>query len=89
MAPWVEARRPEFGPGVRERMEWARTLPPGDVAFHRDRRATIRAELTARIGPDTVFLLPTTPAPAPPGLVHLQGCAGKRGTHHMMKFTNV
>lgn len=65
MAPWIEARRPEFGPGVRERMEWARTLPPGDVAFHRDRRATIRAELRARIGPDTVFLLPTTPAPAP------------------------
>ncbi|MGX1100002.1 amidase [Amorphus sp. MBR-141] len=65
MGPWVEDRKPEFGPGVRERMQWARSLLPDDVAFHRERRETIRSQLRARIGPDTVFVLPTTPAAAP------------------------
>lgn len=65
MGSWVEESAPEFGPGVRERMQWARTLPPDDVAFHQDRRATIRSQLRARIGPDTVFVLPTSPAAAP------------------------
>tara|TARA_R110002020_G_scaffold36894_24_gene110974 strand:+ start:13068 stop:14273 length:1206 start_codon:yes stop_codon:yes gene_type:complete len=65
MAPWIEATHPAFGPGVRERIEWARALPADDIAFHRARRGSIRSELRARIGPDTVFVLPTTPASAP------------------------
>lgn len=65
MRPWVEDRDPELGPGVRERIHWARTLAQDDVAFHQKRRATLRSELRARLGPDTVFVLPTTPAGAP------------------------
>jgi len=65
MAPWVEAHNPSFGPGVKERMAWARSLGAEEIAFHQDRRATIQSQLRARIGLDTVLLVPTAPSAAP------------------------
>lgn len=63
---WIEAVRPAFGPGVRERFEWARRVS-GDVAavarawaLHGEIRAHVRA-----IAAERLLILPTVPAIAP------------------------
>lgn len=65
MAPWIEEHNPTLGPGIRERMDWARSLTEDEIAFHNDRRATIQTQLRARIGDDMVLLVPTAPSAAP------------------------
>ncbi|MDQ0315728.1 amidase [Amorphus orientalis] len=65
MSPWIEAAKPTFGPGIRERLDWAANLPQAEVDFHKQRREMIRTALLAQIGPDTVLCLPTAPDAAP------------------------
>lgn len=62
---WVDAERPDFGPGIRERFEWARSLDE-----ETERRArTVQAEATERLLMLTdggrVILVPAAPSVAP------------------------
>jgi amidase len=62
---WITRTRPRFGPGIRERFEWAARLDPGTVAAARDRHRAIRARLDELVGADDVLCLPTSPRVAP------------------------
>jgi amidase len=62
---WITRTRPRFGPGIKERFEWAAGLDPAAVAAARERHQTIRARLDELIGPDDVLCLPTSPRVAP------------------------
>lgn len=62
---WVEATRPNFGPGVRERFAGAPLVTAAEVAAAAAVRAAIRERLDALLGDDGVLILPTGPGAAP------------------------
>ena len=61
----VEHEKPEFGRGIRERMDWASRVEATDVARCRDERADIRAQLADLLDDGDVLCLPTSPRVAP------------------------
>lgn len=65
VGPWIEAVRPAFGPGVRERFAAAREVDPAAVARAAAHREAIRARLSAFLPAGTALLMPTTPRVAP------------------------
>lgn len=62
---WIEATRPEFGPGVRERFATAREIDPEEVETARRHRQRIVQRLEDLLPADTVLVLPTVPRVAP------------------------
>lgn len=62
---WIEAVRPAFGPGVRERFAAAALVGRAQVADAHALREYVRARLVALLPPGTVLLGPVTPGIAP------------------------
>jgi amidase len=62
---WISSRNPEFGPGVRERFEWASHVTREDYDAAAQRRAQVRARLDGLLGDDTVLAIPSAPGIAP------------------------
>ena len=62
---WVTKTRPNFGPGVKERFEWASRLKEADVAAARERHAAIRTRIDEVVGEGDILCLPTSPRLAP------------------------
>ena len=62
---WIAATKPAFGPGVKERFEWAEVLDPTDVAAAKKRHETIQAHIGDVIGEGDILCLPTSPRAAP------------------------
>ncbi len=63
---FVKTHRPRFGPGIRERMEFAAKVSERDVAAAREVHARARERIRAMTPPGTVLALPTAPCVAPP-----------------------
>ena len=62
---WVQETKPNLGPGIRQRIQWASTIAERDVAQARAKRETITQRMSALLGTDTVIVLPTVPDIAP------------------------
>ena len=62
---WVTRNKPDLGPGVRERMQWAATVTASDVAPARQKREEIAHRVHALLGRGAVLVLPTLPGIAP------------------------
>ena len=62
---WIRETRPDFGPGVRERFEWAEALDDGAVEEARPRFDAIRSRIAEALGPGDILCLPTSPRVAP------------------------
>ena len=62
---WVAAVKPAFGPGVKERFEWAARLDPAEVAAAGKRHEAIRARIAELLGAGDILCLPTSPRAAP------------------------
>jgi amidase len=62
---WVTARRPDLMPTVRERFLAASRVTETDYRDAVEKRARIRAHVTALLGDDGMLLLPTLPTIAP------------------------
>lgn len=65
LGAWVSEAKPKFGPGVKERFEFAATVTPAQVAAATARRRTITAHVENLLGDDGVICLPTSPRAAP------------------------
>jgi amidase len=65
LGSWIEAARPEFGPGIRQRLQAAATVTAEAAAAARARMAEIRAWLREKIRPGDALCLPTAPRVAP------------------------
>ena len=63
---WIEATRPVFGPGVRDRLDWASRVTPERVGAAKAAHAVIRSRLSELLEPGDVLCLPTSPRVAPP-----------------------
>lgn len=62
---WVTAVKPELGPGIKERFEWAAGVSAAQLAEHRARRGQIVDHLHSLMQPGDVLCLPTSPRIAP------------------------
>lgn len=69
---WISRHKPPFGPGIKERLEWASTLTDADVRPHLAVRAQFIVEIEQRLAGGTILVLPTMPGPAP-----LKGLSGE------------
>jgi amidase len=62
---WVTRVKPALGPGVKERMAWAATVGPQDVAPARAQREAIARRMDELLAGNAVLVLPTVPGIAP------------------------
>ncbi len=62
---WVTRVKPDLGPGVRERMQWASTVAANDAAPARDKREDIARRMDELLADGAVLVLPTLPGIAP------------------------
>jgi amidase len=62
---FVEHKRPRFGPGVADRMQFAATVTPAQADAARATHAAARDHLHALLAPGTVVALPSAPCIAP------------------------
>jgi amidase len=65
MGPWITSRKPAFGPGVKERFDFASQVSPDAFEAARARRALMRDALGDVMGDDRIVVIPTAPSPAP------------------------
>lgn len=65
LGAWIEATRPRFGPGVAERFEYARRVPPEAVAAARTFRAAVQPRVRGLLSGGAVLVFPASPCPAP------------------------
>jgi amidase len=63
---FVERYHPRFGPGVRERMDFAATVSTQDVEKAREQQIMVHDRLRSLAPVGTILALPTTPCVAPP-----------------------
>jgi amidase len=62
---WVETAKPDLGPGIRQRVQWASTIAESDAKAARAKREEIAGRMAALLRDDTVLVLPTVPDIAP------------------------
>lgn len=62
---WVRRVKPDLGPGVKERIEWAATVDPRQVAVAKVKREEITRHMDELLQDRAVLVLPTVPGIAP------------------------
>lgn len=62
---WITRVKPQFGPGVRERFEWAATLTAGEVAPLKEQREIVARRMADLLRDNAVLVLPTVHTIAP------------------------
>ena len=62
---WIGETRPEIGPGIRERLEFASRVEPWMVASANEVRKSVRARMDELLAGGDVLCLPTSPRVAP------------------------
>jgi amidase len=62
---FVEKYQPKFGPGIRERMEFASTVSERDADMARQEQKRARERICSLVEPGTLLALPTSPCIAP------------------------
>jgi amidase len=62
---WVGEAKPELGPGIRQRIEWASTLKAEDFEAAKAKREEITRRMNALLRDDAILVLPTVPDIAP------------------------
>lgn len=63
---WITEIRPEFGPDIRSRFEWAATIDPGLVPSARSARSEVSRYVDELLGQESVLCIPTSPSIALP-----------------------
>ena len=62
---WIEAHKPNLGPGISERMAYAATISAEEAGAAQQLMAIIRAHIRDTVRPGAVLALPTAPCIAP------------------------
>jgi amidase len=62
---WIEETKPEFGPGIRDRVQWASRVTDDQAEAARARKAEIVERIRGLFGEGDVLCLPTSPRVAP------------------------
>ena len=62
---WINHVKPQLGPGVKERIQWASSVAPRDLGPAKSRREDIARRMNERLDGNAVLVLPTVPGIAP------------------------
>jgi amidase len=62
---WVTRVKPQLGPGIKERVEWAATLTARDIGPAKSRREEIARRMAQLLAGNAILALPTLPGIAP------------------------
>ncbi len=62
---WVDRVKPNFGPGVKERMQWVSMIDPRDIGPAKIKREDIARRMNELLADDAVLVMPTVPGIAP------------------------
>lgn len=62
---FVSSAKPNLGPGIKERIEFASRVTQAEVTAARAAHETARTHIRALVPPGTIMALPTAPCPAP------------------------
>ena len=62
---WIAGARPNFGPEIQERFDWAATITEVEAAQAREYREAFARRLAGLLGDDVLLCLPTAPGIAP------------------------
>ena len=62
---WVSDAKPQLGPGIRQRMQWASTIPSSEAEPAAAKREDIAQRMYALLRNDAVLAVPTVPDIAP------------------------
>jgi len=65
LGEWVDRVQPRMGAGVRDRIQWTRTISEREVAQAQAARAAVRSRMDALLADHAVLVLPTVPDIAP------------------------
>jgi amidase len=65
LGEWVTQHKPTFGPGIKERFEYAQTIQDKEVEEANKIRSDLRAHMLEIMGEGGVLMLPTAPGPPP------------------------
>jgi amidase len=82
---WIEQTRPRFGPEIKVRFEWARSVAGEAAGDGGARRADFAARLTSRLRETGVLILPSAPDIAP--LCGLEGAASQSFRDRTLSLT--
>jgi amidase len=83
--PFITHAKPELGPGIRERMDFAAAVTAKQADAARKIVASARGQLHALLPPGTVMALPTAPSIAPP--VNISGEEAESFRVRVMRLT--
>jgi amidase len=62
---WIERCKPTFGPGIRERFQWTKTIDPTDVVKAKPQRDQVAEHVARLLSGEALLCLPTAPGIAP------------------------
>lgn len=65
LGAWIDARQPKLGPGIKDRIAFARKITPDQARAARQGRQHIIEQLQIIIQPGTVLCVPSAPRAAP------------------------
>ena len=65
LGPWITANMPDFGPGLKERFEFASTVTKESFHEAQYKRQRFVAYLDSLVGFNEILVIPTSPGPAP------------------------
>ena len=65
LGDWISTRKPDLGPGIKERFEFGQSLSQQDFDEASGVRLDVRMKLEEMIGSDGLLILPTVPSCAP------------------------
>jgi amidase len=63
---WIRQTRPEFGPEIHGRFEWAASIDPDGLPHAREVRAEVTRHMDRLLGQDGILCIPTSPSIALP-----------------------
>ena len=62
---WIREVRPRFGPGIRERLDWAATVDSSAVTENKTKWGAVKARIHEVLGEGDILCLPSSPRIAP------------------------
>ena len=65
LGDWITEHRPQFGPGISDRFQVAKTIDAATWDSARAAHETVRTRMAEVVTENTVLVFPTAPAPAP------------------------